>query len=61
VISYRKLSYQQFKIVPESSREKKKEARRPKRSRRQEMIKIKAERNHIEIKKTVQRIKETKS
>ena len=37
-----------------------KEANSPKRSRRQEIVKIRAETNQVETKKTIQRINETK-
>ena len=46
--------------TPESSREKKEESRTPKRSRRQEIIKIRDESNQLETKKTIQRINQTK-
>jgi hypothetical protein len=60
-IQIRKFSCQKFKSIPESSRKKKKEASTPKRSRRQEIIKISAKINWLETKKTIQRINETKS
>jgi hypothetical protein len=41
--------------------EKKKEANLPKRSRRQEVIKLRAEINQVETKRTVQRINKTRS
>ena len=58
----RKSPYQQFKSTPERCREKKKkEASTPNRSRGQEIIKIRAEINLLEKKKTIQRINKTKS
>jgi hypothetical protein len=52
----RKFSYQQFKTTPEW----KKEANTLKKSRRQGIIKIRAEIYQLETKKTIQRVKETK-
>ncbi|KAL6030381.1 hypothetical protein STEG23_024291 [Scotinomys teguina] len=49
----------QARSTPESSR--KEEAKSPRRNRRKEIIKLRAEINKIETKKTIQRINETKS
>ena len=55
----RKFLYKQFKSTPECSRKRK--ASTPKRSRRQEIIKIRTETNQLKTKKIIQRLKETKS
>jgi len=50
----------QLDRTPKSSR-KKKEANIPRRSRRQEIIKLKAEINQVEMKRTIQRINKTRN
>ena len=57
----RKSPYQQFKSTPNIVGNEKKEASTPNRSRGQEIIKIRAENNLLEKKKTIQRINKTKS
>jgi len=51
--------HQHLDSMPESSRTKK--ANTPRRSRRQEIIKLRAEINQVETKRTIQRINKTKS
>ena len=55
----RKISNKQFKLTPKATR--KRRAKKPKVTRRKEIIKIRAEINEIETKKTIAMLKKTKS
>ena len=57
----RKISNKQSNFTPKATREKKNNKKTPKVSRRKEVIKIRAEINEIETKKTVATINKTKS